>query len=87
MLLGYRMEVREARGKFVWPMEYLDGGERKIGLFPKGDERENDLLEELEKAGAERIWVTPKVPFLIPLTLSLLLSTLLGNVIFLFLRI
>jgi prepilin signal peptidase PulO-like enzyme (type II secretory pathway) len=32
--------------------------------------------------GDDRIWVTPKVPFLIPLTIGYLLSFMLGDMLF-----
>lgn len=85
MLFGYRMSVQEARKRFVWPMEIMEGGKRRVILFPKSDESHEKQLDDLEKAGAEEIWVTPKVPFLIPITASILFSSFVGNVIFLFL--
>ena len=43
-----------------------------------------EILDELEGAGVNRIWVTPKIPFLIPLTISLLFSVFVGNIFFYF---
>ncbi len=85
MLLGYRMDVEDAKRRFVWPMEHVVQGERKVAILPKGDEKEIELIEELKRAGAERIWVTPKVPFLIPITISLIFTVIVGNILFLFL--
>lgn len=85
MFLGYRMPLSEAKGKFVWPMEFIEDGERKLMLFPKGVEDTAEQLTALESAGADKIWVTPQVPFLIPITAGLLFTAVVGNVFFIFL--
>lgn len=84
MFFGYKMSVDDARRKFVWTMERVDDGERKTFLFPKGEYEHEEVLDELEAAGADKIWVTPKIPFLIPLTISLLFSAFVGNIFFYF---
>jgi len=86
MFFGYRMSVSEARKKFVWPLEYIVEGKRKLTLFPKTMDSYDEVYNELEKSGVEDLWVTPKIPFLIPLTISVLFSTIVGNLIFLFVR-
>jgi prepilin signal peptidase PulO-like enzyme (type II secretory pathway) len=58
-------------------------GERKFVYFPKEDEEENAILDALQQAGVEKIWVTPKIPFLIPITISIVFSAVVGNVIML----
>lgn len=85
MFLGHQMPLAEAKKKFVWPMERVEEGARKFTMFPKGAEDTAAQLEALEAAGADRIWVTPQVPFLIPITAALLFSAVVGNVFFLFL--
>jgi len=84
MLFGYRMTVAEARKKFVWPLEYMVEGRRKLTLFPKTMDSYEEVYNELDKAGADAIWVTPKMPFLVPITISILFSSIVGNIIFLF---
>ncbi|OPX60983.1 MAG: Preflagellin peptidase [Methanomassiliicoccales archaeon PtaB.Bin134] len=79
MLFGVRMDLEEARGKQVWPMERVDDGRLRTSLFPRSDD-ETDW-EGLRAAGVLRPWVTPKVPFLIPLTLALPFSLLAGNLL------
>lgn len=86
MLFGYRVGVEEAEGRFVWPMERVVEGERVMTYFPRSTEDTAAQLEELRAAGAGRIWVTPKVPFLIPITASLLFSAVVGNLFFLLIR-
>jgi prepilin signal peptidase PulO-like enzyme (type II secretory pathway) len=46
----------------------------------------DEVYNDLEKSGADMIWVTPKIPFLIPITVSVLFSSIVGNIIFLFVR-
>ena len=83
MFFGYTMETKDARTKFVWPMEYVKDGVLKISAFVKSDEETTEAqIDQLEAAGKTRIWVTPKIPFLIPITASLLFSTIVGNIIF-----
>jgi len=85
MLFGYVMTIDEARKSYVWPMERLEDGERRLRLFPGPSEDTNADLDRLAESGASEIWVTPKVPFLIPITASLMFSVVVGNLLFLFL--
>lgn len=85
MLFGYVMPVAEARKSYVWPMERIEEGDRRLSLFPGPSEDTGADLDRLSEAGAEEIWVTPKVPFLIPITASLVFSVVVGNLLFLFL--
>ena len=79
MLFGTRMTIGEAKKKHVWPMERVADGRVRTVLFPRsGEEADWDALRE---AGVDRPWVTPKVPFLIPLTLAVPFSLLLGNLL------
>jgi preflagellin peptidase FlaK len=86
MLFGYTMDLPDARNKFVWPMEYVKDGVVKISAFVKSDDSTEEQINQLEAAGKTRIWVTPKIPFLIPITASLLFSTIVGNIIFFLVR-
>jgi len=79
MLFGLRMDVEEAKSKHVWPMEKVVDGQVRTVLFPRADD-EGDW-EALRAAGMDRPWVTPKVPFLIPLTLAIPFSLLVGNLL------
>ena len=80
MLLGYRMDVKEAEKTFVWPMEKVVDGKRVRVLFPKNIE--DDTLAKLREHGAKRIWVTPKIPFIIPIFVGTLVAALVGTVFF-----
>jgi len=81
--LGYRMDSRDIVGKHVWLMERMENGRHAVFARPqRGDELKTDL-EALAKAGRTRVWVTPKIPFIIPMTASLVVSVLLGNILML----
>ena len=80
-LLGYRMSIEEAKKRFVWPLEKVVDGKRKLILIPE-DFDTTPLLEELEKKGLRRIWVTPKIPFMVPLLAGFIISYFHGDIIF-----
>jgi archaeal preflagellin peptidase FlaK len=86
MLFGFMMDLPEARTRFVWPMEYMSEGVLKMSVFVRSDDSTEDQINQLEAAGRTKIWVTPKIPFLIPITVSLLFSAIVGNIIFLLFR-
>lgn len=77
MLLGYKIDIREVEKKFVWPMERIVKGERVMVLFPKRNDDES--LEKLKELGVKRIWVTPKMPFILFLTAGFMISAFIGN--------
>lgn len=79
MLLGYKISMREAKKSFVWPMERVENGDLKFVYFPKEDEENDKILQDLAAYGVKRIWVTPKVPFLIFIAVGVVTSALVGN--------
>jgi len=80
-LLGYKLSVKKAKERFVWPLEKIIDGKRKFSYMPKEFDVENDL-ETFEKNGIMEIWVTPKIPFMIPLLAGFLCSFVLGDILF-----
>jgi hypothetical protein len=85
MFIGYVLPIAEAKNKYVWPMERFEDGERKLILFPGPSEDTGADFDRLAEAGIQEVWVTPKIPFLIPITASLVFSVVVGNLLFLFL--
>ena len=83
MFLGYRMDIENVAKKFVWPMEKIIDDERVLVIFPKRDGDIEKDLAPLKEQGIDRIWVTPKVPFIIPMLLAIIFSTIVGNLIML----
>lgn len=77
---GYKLSVEKAKERFVWPLEKIVDGKRKFSYMPKKFDVEDDL-ETFEKNGIMEIWVTPKVPFMIPLLVGFLCSFILGDLL------
>jgi preflagellin peptidase FlaK len=80
-LLGYKMTIAKAKEKFVWPLEKIKDGKRKFMYMPKDFDTEKEL-EEFEKLDIKEIWVTPKIPFMIPLLAGFIASFILGDILF-----
>jgi preflagellin peptidase FlaK len=85
MFLGYKVAIQDVKRKFVWPMQRVEAGLVRFRYFPKEDEDFDQVLEQLANAGEKSIWVTPKMPFLLFITASVLLSAVVGNFVLLFL--
>lgn len=81
LLLGYRLSIDDARAGYYWPMERVEDGKVRIMRTPQSGEEE--IYTALESLGRERVWVTPKIPFLLPITMGLLFVALVGNLLFL----
>lgn len=75
------MDVEKAKKKFVWPLEKIRAGERRFVYMPKDFDVEKEL-KDFEKNNIKNIWVTPKVPFMIPLLFGFVLSFFLGDILF-----
>jgi preflagellin peptidase FlaK len=85
-LLGYVIPVEKAKQKFVWPLEKIKDGKRKLMYMPKKFDVDEDLAE-FEKLGITELWVTPKIPFMIPLLIGFLVSFLLGDILLQLVRV
>jgi len=79
--LGYKMSVKNAQERFVWPLEKIVDGKRKLSIMPKDFDVGNDW-KIFEKKGIHEMWVTPKVPFMIPLFAGFICSFILGDILF-----
>jgi prepilin signal peptidase PulO-like enzyme (type II secretory pathway) len=49
--------------------------------MPKDFDTQKEL-EEFEELGIKEIWVTPKIPFMIPLLIGFIVSFILGDILF-----
>ena len=85
MFFGYKVAIQDVKRKFVWPMQRVEEGLVRFRYFPKEYEDFDQVLEQLANAGEKSIWVTPKMPFLLFITASVLLSAVVGNFVLLFL--
>jgi len=81
--VGYKMDAEEARGKFVWLMERMEDGKHWLYTKPRRVEDLGKELDLLVEAGHTRVWVTPKVPFIVPMFLSLFFTAIVGNLLLL----
>jgi preflagellin peptidase FlaK len=84
--MGYVISVEKAKHTFVWPMEKIKDGKRKLVYMPKNFDIEEELAE-FEKHGITDIWVTPKIPFMIPLLAGFLVSFILGDILLQIVRV
>ncbi len=82
-LLGYKLSIQEVPIKFVWLMEHVRNGKRKFQPFPVPDSQVKTELKQFRKLGIKEVWVTPKIPFILPILIGFILAVILGNIIFL----
>ncbi len=80
-LLGYKTKLQKAKGKFVWPLEKIQNGKTKLIIRPKESNTQEEY-QEFEKQGITEIWVTPKIPFMIPLLLGFISTFILGDILY-----
>ncbi len=73
-----RMPIEEARVAFVWPAEWLseDGA---VVPGRRADTEKDETLDRLEGAGMRDVRVTPMIPFIVPMAVSFLIVTVLGD--------
>jgi preflagellin peptidase FlaK len=80
---GYKMDLKKVLKSHVWLMEYVDDeGEHKTVLFPRSGETESSEVTKLKKKGMKNVWVTPKIPFIIPMTIGFFMNFIVGNILF-----
>ena len=86
IFLGYKMKIKKAREKFVWPLEKIVDGKTKFSYMPKEFDADEEL-DEFEKLGIDEIWVTPKIPFMIPLLFGFIITFVFGDILFYLIRL
>lgn len=79
-LLGFKTHLESVDLRVAWPLEYVDeDGEHVVVATPRGVPRDAFDPATMAEHGHERVWVTPKVPFLVPLWLGFVIAVLLGD--------
>lgn len=89
IFLGYKTRISELAGKRVWICQDFDekNGKIKTLYLRSGIENNEKTLAKFEKLLEkglikDEVWVTPKVPFMIPLTIGFLVAVFFGDFIF-----
>lgn len=82
--LGVKRRGVDVERGHAWPMETIDDeGRRKSRFFASRlDQSEVDAqFERIRALGDEMVWVTPKIPFMIPLLGGFILTFAVGDVL------
>jgi len=82
LFLGMKRRAADVRRGHQWPMEVVDEtGARRTRLFASrmSDEEIDHTLERVQALGDERVWVSPKIPFMIPILAGFVLSFFVGD--------
>ena len=82
VVLGVKRRAADVRRGHAWPMEVVQpDGSRRTRLFasrmPEGDV--DEAFERIQALGDERVWVSPKVPFMVPMLLGFVAAFVLGD--------
>lgn len=80
-LVGYKLDADDIKTRQVWLMERVEDGAHRMYTRPRRDEQLSEEVDKLVSAGRHRIWVTPKVPFIIPMTIGLVFTAVVGNIL------
>lgn len=83
--LGYKVSVDRAP-RFVWFMDQVRDGEHVRVLVPRRKQERSAIVRDLQAAGVSEAWVTPQLPFIVPLAIAYIASFVLGNPILRFLQ-
>jgi len=83
-LVGFKMSLDEVERHFVWLLEWV---ENERPQFSARKPRRSDTVKQdiaaLKSLGKDEVWVTYKIPFIIPITISIVIILVLGNPLFL----
>lgn len=79
-ILGYRVRL-DRLPKFAWLMDRIEEGEHIRVLFPRRSENREEQIQKLEEKGFKHVWVTPQIPFIVPMTIGFIMAFLVGNFI------
>jgi preflagellin peptidase FlaK len=81
MFIGFRKEVASINTGREWLMESPDDAGRPVRLRKLGRPGEEERLDTIRSLGWKKVWVSPKIPFIVFLTAGLILTLLTGSII------
>jgi len=76
--VGYKVNINRVP-RFTWLMERVEDDKIKISVFPKKSGNKLENIRKLKEHGLKEVWVTPQIPFIVPLTLGFIISFVVGN--------
>lgn len=82
--LGVKRRAADVRLGHQWPMEAVDEeGRRRTKLFASrmSDEEIETTFERVQALGEERVWVSPKIPFMIPMLAGYVTAFFVGDLL------
>ncbi|MCJ2520141.1 MAG: hypothetical protein LN412_04240 [Candidatus Thermoplasmatota archaeon] len=80
VLLGYKASL-DLLPQYAWVLQEARGGGVRYYVFPRKGTGSADL-EGLRRLGITRVWITPQIPFLLPMTIGYVLTFVVGNLLF-----
>ena len=80
IFFGTKMELSKARESFVWPMQQVIGEKVVMVAFVKHKLNSDKEWNKLENKGISNPWITFKVPYIIPLALSFIITAFFGDI-------
>jgi preflagellin peptidase FlaK len=82
--LGFMLPIDKVEGQFVWLIEWVEDGQLRFSARKMRDSASiKEDLAALRAMGKDEVWVTYKIPFIIPLTIGMAVVLVLGNPLFL----
>ena len=84
MFLGYRKNLDDVVLEKEWLIQYPADDGTPVRLKKLGSSDDGQMLESARTAGWKTIWVSPKIPFIVPLTIGLIFTLIFGNVLLYF---
>lgn len=84
LFLGMKTRAADVRRGHQWPMEVVDEtGTRHTKLFASrmSDQDIDATFARVQALGDERVWVSPKIPFMIPILAGFILAFLAGDLL------
>tara|TARA_Y100001970_G_scaffold69737_1_gene88864 strand:- start:648 stop:1571 length:924 start_codon:yes stop_codon:yes gene_type:complete len=79
IFFGTKMKIDEAKDSFVWPMQQVVGDKVVMVAFVKHKLDSEKEWNKLEEKGISTPWITFKIPYIIPLAFSFIITAFVGD--------